>query len=130
MEFHSEGHQVTQILAVQISFQNFPLIQVRSINIILIRCIKIGIPGCGGFSCYWYADSFLIGNVVARFNLDIQPDAMIKFFKIALIDSGWLLDSMTARSIRNFPVAFRAFFSFVSCVFYHLRIVLVNKRLK
>ena len=118
MEFHSEGHQVTQISAVQISFQNFPLIQVRSINIILIRCIKIGIPGCGGFSYYWYADLFFIGNVVARFNLDIQPDAMIKFFKIALIDTGWLLDSMTARSIRNFPVAFRAFFSFFVSVYF------------
>ena len=40
----------------------------------------------------------------------IQPHAMIKFIKIALIDTGWLLDSMTARSIRNFLVAFRAFF--------------------
>ena len=49
--------------------------------------------------------------MVARFNLDIQPDAMIKFFKIVLIDTGWLLDSMIVRSVRNFPVAFRAFFS-------------------
>ena len=48
--------------------------------------------------------------MVARFTLDIQPDAIIKFFKVALIDTGWLLDSMTARSVRNFPVAFRAFF--------------------
>ena len=68
--------------------------------------------------------------MVARFNLNIQPDAIIQFFKIALIDTGWLLDSITARSVRNFPVAFRAFFSLVSCVFYHLRIVLVNERLK
>ena len=55
--------------------------------------------------------------MVARFNLNIQPDATIKFFKVALIDTGWLLESITARSIRNFPVAFRAFFPlYIVCI--------------
>ena len=48
--------------------------------------------------------------------MDIQPDVMIKLFKIALIDTGWLLDSMTARFIHNFPVAFRAFFPCNVCI--------------
>ena len=46
---------------------------------------------------------------------------IIKFHtrKTILIDTGWLLDSMTARSIRNFPVAFRAIiFVFVSIFIY------------
>ena len=68
-------------------------------------------------------------------SFDIKPDAIIKFYKIILVDAGWMFDSMTARFIRNFPVAFRAFFLLCVSIFIYsisrsILIVLVNDRPK